>query len=95
MACVSLTGYGVQRSQILREMRSLDQMKVLLLQEEKFQRGTKASTSAFAGFTGSAAAGGKKSLRRTWPEGTELCDEHNYKKSACNLCPANSRENQK
>jgi len=89
------TSYGVQRSQILREMQSLDQMEVLLLQEEKFQRGTKSSTSDFAGFTGSTAAGGKKSLKRTWPEGTELCDEHQYKKSACNRCPANSRENQK
>ena len=61
------TSYGVQRSQILREMQSLDQMEVLLLQE-KFQRGTKSSTSDFAGFPGSAAAGGKKSLKRTWPE---------------------------
>jgi hypothetical protein len=85
------SGYSVQRSQILREMKSFDEIEQLLLQEEKFQRGTKPASNGFAGFTGTPSGGGKK---RSWPEGTELC-EHNFKKSACNKCPGNSRENQK
>lgn len=87
--------FGVQRSQILREMKTIAEMEVLVLQEEKFQRGTKSSATDFAGYTGTSDAGGKKSLKRTWPEGTILCEPHGYKKAACNRCPAVSRENQK
>lgn len=88
------SGYGVQRSQILREMKPWAEIEQLLLQEEKFQRGIKSSSNNFAGFTGTPSRGSPVSKKRTWPEGTELC-EHEYKKAACNKCPANSRENQK
>jgi hypothetical protein len=89
------SSFGVQRSQILRDMKTMAEMEVLVLQEEKFQRGTKSSATGFAGFTGTPDAGGKKTLKRTWPEGTVLCEPHGYKKAACNKCPVFSRENTK
>lgn len=85
--------YAVQRSQVLRECRTMAEMEVIILQEEKFQCGA-TSTPDFAGFTGSST-GGKKKRKITWPEGTVLCEEHGYKKAACNRCNPNLRDSQK